>query len=163
MQSEVDTARAELRSGELHSFSEWPPVDIERGRPGVYAIWRGDQLTYIGMSWQDSLVAVGAPGVLGRLKSHASGRRSGDQFNIYICDRFVVPELTETQRTELRSGARILDGLTRDFICSHLAFRVWIAPDGNTARRVELILRSEGLGEAGTPQLNPGPPLLPNL
>ena len=31
-----------------------------------------------------------------RLGSHASGRRSGDQFNVYICDRFVVPALTRT-------------------------------------------------------------------
>ena len=44
MSSEVDTARAELRSGELHSFSEWPPVDIERGRPGVYHIAAGINL-----------------------------------------------------------------------------------------------------------------------
>ena len=30
---------------------------------------------------------------LGRLASHASGRRSGDQFLIYVCDRLVLPRL----------------------------------------------------------------------
>ncbi len=162
MESDLDAARAVLDSGPLHYFKEWPGVGFEKGRPGVYSIWRESQLIYIGMSWQDGTFVDGAPGLFGRLKSHASGRRSGDQFNVYICDRYVVPELTKEQRNELRAGARILDGLTHDFICSHLAYRVWIAPDGKTARAVELILRSEGLAVGGRPQLNPGSAALPN-
>ena len=42
----------------------------------------------------------------GRLKSHASGRRSGDQFCIYICDRFVVPTLTGEELAALAAGDR---------------------------------------------------------
>jgi hypothetical protein len=107
------------------------------------------------MSWRDAAVTERASGVFGRLRSHASGRRSGDQFNIYICDRFVVPDLTEEQLGRLRNGDRLLDRMTRAFISEHLSYRVWLAPDGATARTVELALRREGLPDWGLPELNP--------
>jgi hypothetical protein len=39
-----------------------------------------------------------------RLNSHASGRRAGDQFNVYICDRFIVPALTAVQQRDTGAG-----------------------------------------------------------
>ncbi len=39
---------------------------------------------------QDPLARAG---LWGRLNSHASGRRSGDQFYVYVADRLVLPRL----------------------------------------------------------------------
>ena len=74
-----------------------------------------------------------AKGVFGRLASHASGRRSGDQFNIYICDRFVVPELSSDKMRALASGTPLLDKLTRNFIHEHLTYRVVVTGNGASA------------------------------
>jgi hypothetical protein len=77
----------------------------------VYTIWRDGQFVYVGMSGrgaqpEDFTVVPGQPpggakGLWTRLNSHASGRRSGDQFNLYICDRFIVPVLTPSQLPRL--------------------------------------------------------------
>jgi hypothetical protein len=109
---------AALTSGQRRSFRDWPPDDLEIGPPGVYAIWKDTEFLYVGISYVDRRTSSNkqAKGVFGRLASHASGRRSGDQFNIYICDRFVVPELTSDDLEALSIGARILDGRTRAFI-----------------------------------------------
>jgi hypothetical protein len=120
----------------------------------VYSIWRENELEYIGMSWRDVTVTNGARGVFGRLSSHASGRRSGDQFNVYICDHYVVPDLSEDQRQQLRNGERLLDQLTKSYIAENLSYRVWIAPNGETARVIENALRLEGLN-GQKPKLNP--------
>jgi hypothetical protein len=48
-----------------------------------------------------------AMGLWTRLNSHASGRRSGDQFNVYVCDRFVVPALTPGQQRQI-DGTTVL-------------------------------------------------------
>jgi hypothetical protein len=50
---------------------------------------------------------VVARGLWTRLNAHASGRRSGDQFCVYICNRFVVPELTPSQQRELAAGTPV--------------------------------------------------------
>ena len=86
----------DLVDGTLHSFSSWPDTTVPKGPPGVYAIWRGTEFLYVGISWREpTLTASGmSKGLWGRLDSHASGRRSGDQFCIYICDRFVLGQLT---------------------------------------------------------------------
>jgi hypothetical protein len=106
------------------------------------------------MSWRDHREDPRAKGVHSRLASHASGRRSGDQFNVYICDHYVIPNLNAVQLEDLRTGKRILDRLTKQYIGEHLEFSVWIAPDGATARTVEHDLRGVGLnGER--PILNP--------
>lgn len=47
------------------------------------------------------------------LNSHAMGRRSGDQFCVYVCGRFVVPRLTSAQQAEVGDGRLSLDALTR--------------------------------------------------
>jgi hypothetical protein len=154
MTTDLEHARISLESGELQTFADWPPSTLAVGNPGVYAIWRDEELLYIGMSWRDITITDGARGVFGRLSSHVSGRRSGDQFNVYICDHYVVPDLSEEQRRRLRNGERLLDQLTRSYIADNLSYRVWIAPDGVTARSVEGALRVEGLlGQ--TPKLNP--------
>ena len=155
MESNVDLAAVALSNGPRHRFSDWPVAEVPFGPAGVYAIWADGSLLYIGMSWRDHREDPRAKGVHSRLASHASGRRSGDQFNVYICDHFVIPKLAHDQLQDLRDGKRILDQLTKGYIRTHLEFSVWIAPGGQTARDVEHELRATGLPQFGRPLLNP--------
>jgi hypothetical protein len=92
-----------LEAGSLHRFQDWPNDQVPKRAAGVYTVWDGDRLLYVGMSGramaaEDLEVSpngrVVAKGLWTRLNAHASGRRSGDQFCVYVCDRFVVPTLT---------------------------------------------------------------------
>jgi hypothetical protein len=147
----------ELEDGSDHSFGDWPPSHFEVGPTGVYTIWRGADFLYAGMSYvhRSDTANQQAKGVFGRLAYHASGRRSGDQFCIYICDRFVVPRLSAEDMAELAQGARILDLRTREFIREHLRYRVAVTSSGIEARALESFLRREGLPRAGRPAINP--------
>jgi hypothetical protein len=72
-----------LRDGVERRFAEWPPIDLAPGPSGVYTIWMDGVLLYVGMAYAHrSESNPKASGVFGRLQSHASGRRSGDQFCI---------------------------------------------------------------------------------
>jgi len=107
----------ELASGPLFTSADWPS-DLVPRRAGMDTIWRGDEFIYVGMSGrgaerEDFIADFGRPaqakGLCTRLNSHASGRRSGDQFNIYICDRFIVPTLTPVQQRQIGQGELLLD------------------------------------------------------
>jgi hypothetical protein len=96
---------------------------------------------------------VVAKGLWTRLNAHASGRRSGDQFCVYVRDRFVVPALTPSQQ-QLAAGGLSLDDLTRSFIRDRLAYRFVVTADGAEAGRVEAEVRRGALS-VGRPYLNP--------
>jgi hypothetical protein len=107
-----NVALAELRDGPRYRFADWPNPAVPNGRIGAYTIWRGDQLIYVGMAGRaiglssDTSEPVSAKltGLRSRLASHASGRRSGDQFCIYVFDRLVLPMLTRQQIQEAARG-----------------------------------------------------------
>ena len=91
----------ELETGVTRSFADWPIAQMQGdGAPGVYTVWNGTQFLYVGMSWKE-----GSKGLFGRLNSHASGRRSGDQFCIYACDLFIVPTLSKSQQLAVARAA----------------------------------------------------------
>lgn len=145
-----------LEEGPAHAFREWPANHFEVGPSGVYSIWDHNSFLYVGMAWAHrGETNPGATGVFGRLASHASGRRSGDQFAIYICDRFVIPSLTQAEMSALASGERLLDARTRQFIADRLSYRVVVTPDGAAARALESLIRREGLPRSGRPLINP--------
>ena len=152
-----------LQSGALHRFSDWPNSEIPQVAAGVYTIWDGDKLVYVGMAGR-SLTAETISGyrsetgrrtgLASRLNSHASGRRSGDQFCVYVCDRLVLPTLTESQISEIADGRLSLDSLVRAYIHERLAYRVVETADAVTARLIEHQAR-RGVLAAGKPHLNP--------
>ncbi len=153
----------ELAAGPLFWFADWPEQQVPRRAAGVYTVWRGDVLIYVGMSGrgaqrEDFVAPSGGPatakGLWTRLNSHASGRRSGDQFNIYICDRFIVPALTPGQQRDIGEGRLLLDQMTRSFIREYLSYRFVVHRDGAQALAVERAVRAGGL-PAGQPYLNP--------
>ena len=86
--------------------------------------------------------------------SHASGRRSGDQFCVYVCDRFVVPHLSVQQQAQVAEGELALDALTRTLIHDRYEYRFITTPDGATALALEREVQRGALS-AGKRFLNP--------
>ena len=72
-----------------------------------------------------------------RLNQHASGRRSGDQFCVYVSDRLVMKNLTDEQLDEISQGTYSLDHQIRDFIRTELSYRYVLVRDDPTARSLE--------------------------
>ena len=93
-------------------------------------------------------------GLASRLRSHASGRRSGDQFCVYVADHYVLPELTREQIEAIRDSRLSMDALVRDKIHAAFGFRFIVVDDYRTAIQVESIIKSGRL-PAGRPRLNP--------
>jgi hypothetical protein len=155
-------AMQELENGVLHRFQDWPNELVPKRATGVYTVWEGERLLYVGMSGRAMTAQVQQAGddsqvrkgLWTRLNAHASGHRSGDQFCIYICDRFVVPELTPSQQQQLAAGTLSLDRPTRAFIRERLAYRFITTADGIDARKLEEAVRRGALS-AGKPHLNP--------
>lgn len=155
------TAVRELQDTTALKFADWPHPQVPRRAAGVYTIWHQENLLYAGMSGRGARAedfTVGsdgkAVGLWTRLNSHWSGRRSGDQFNIYVCDRFVVPELTRDQQQAIASDQLRLDHMTRDFIRQNLTYRYLVCRDGAETLEIERSVRAGQL-PAGCPYLNP--------
>jgi hypothetical protein len=83
-------------------------------------------------------VAGTGRGLFTRLASHASGRRSGDQFCVYVADRLVLPLLTREDVAEIAVCRLSLDAKVREFIHRELAYRFVVVEDAMTAFAVEL-------------------------
>ena len=144
-----------LARGPLHAFAAWPLEVVPHVAAGLYSVWKGEDFIYIGMSGRGlSEADIEARRRAGerkkalwsRLDSHASGRRSGDQFCLYVCDRFVLPELEADHLADIGAGRVSLDRLTREWIRAHLAFRFVEVPSGTEALRLEDLIRKQGLG-----------------
>src|SRR5262252_5668774 len=99
---------AELGRGVAHSFADWPNPSVPSFGAGVYTIWhKDDRFIYVGMSGRgiaaDTVRRNTPHGIYTRLQSHASGRRSGDQFCVYVADRLVLSTLTQQDIADIAS------------------------------------------------------------
>ena len=101
-----------------------------------------------------SIVHKKMKGLKDRLGSHLKGRRSGDQFAVYVFDRFIVPSLNDEQRRQFEIGKLQGDGLTRDFIQKQLSYRFVVTQSYKEAMLVETCM-ARGEASAGFPLLNP--------
>ena len=121
---------------------------------GVYTIWLGTQLLYVGISWKDPRTTnnKNAKGVFGRLRTYYDGRRTND-FMRSLGDRFITPHLTSVEQTALAQGTLDLDAKTRTFAHEGLTIRAY-ACAGDEARRIESRIRKRGLPAAGLPLFN---------
>jgi hypothetical protein len=81
------------------------------------------ELIYVGIAGRNP----NGSGLASRLRSHASGRRSGDQFCVYVADHYVMPDLTRQQIEAIRDGELSMDLLVRDCIHTRFAYRFAIA------------------------------------
>ena len=155
-----------LSSGQVYRFADWPNDAVPAVAAGAYTVWEGDKLVYAGMAGRsltaDSIMEhrndpTRVTGLRSRLASHASGRRSGDQFCVYVADRLVLPRLDQGTIQAVGDGSASLDSLVREYIHDKLAYRFIETADGDHARAIEDRVRRGGLA-AGPPVLNPGSP-----
>jgi hypothetical protein len=158
----ADARVATLAECEPVSFSAWPDVRVPRTAAGVYTVWRGEHFMYVGMAGR-GLNAAGIQvhtangvrkGLADRLNSHASGRRSGDQFCVYVADRLVLPTLTPDDIRRIAAGELSLDAKVREYIRAEFQFRFAVTRDGREAAELERAIRGGALA-AGKPFLNP--------
>jgi predicted GIY-YIG superfamily endonuclease len=118
----------ELKQQPVHRFADWPNKDVPKGKPGVYLIYHEDRWIYIGMSFKN---------LQSRLRQHASGRRSGDQFCVYVGDRLVMSKLSIDQMKGVFSGEYSLDDAIKECVRSQLSYRYLVVADDPTARALE--------------------------
>src|ERR1700757_4026526 len=101
-----------LTTGPMHSFRDVLHETLPLACIGVYTIWRGSEFVYVGIAGRN-LDPAGehkrVRGVRDRLDSHRSGRRSGDQVAVYVCDRLVLPTLSREQILQIAAGELSLD------------------------------------------------------
>lgn len=151
----------ELENGKLYSFNDWSTVP--RICAGVYTIWNGQTLIYVGMSGrllnaetisEHRNANSRERGLITRLKAHASGRRSGDQFCVYVGDRLVMPSLKSEQIVEIAEGNLSFDKLIKDYIHERLTFRFVETENDRIAYYLENAIKS-GAFNTGKPFLNP--------
>lgn len=151
-----------LETGPCHRFSDWPNPSVPKVATGVYTVWEHGRLIYVGMSGRGLAAEdtdapdepVKAKGLWTRLNSHASGRRSGDQFCVYVCDRFVVPRLSDQQQAQIGDGVLSLDALTRKHIHDCFEYRYATVDNGTDAFALEREVQ-RGAMTVGKPFLNP--------
>jgi hypothetical protein len=146
-----------LEDGPIYKLADLPnntapPV----GPPGVYTLWDGDDFLYCGMVYMDAAHTTNpqARGVWGRLDTHRRFKRTSN-LGVQLMDRVIIPALTTTDLRALRDGSLDLQHRLREWGTERVTYRAWISPDGAMARRVEVVVRHEGLPRAGRPQLNP--------
>jgi len=163
MESEFEKEIREVTNGSAFPYSDWPNPNVPHVAAGLYTIWHGQEFIYVGMSGrglaeadiaQKRVAGEKKKALFSRLESHASGRRSGDQFCLYICDHFVVPELTSTELNQVRDGSISLDERTKRFIRAQLHYRFVEVSTGQIALKVEAHLKRVGVN-GNKPRLNP--------
>src|SRR5215475_7225083 len=148
-----------LATGPAYSFAGWPNPSIPAFGAGVYTIWHNDgRFIYVGMSGRGITTETtrrNTPhGIYTRLKSHASGRRSGDQFCVYVADRLVLPTLSQEDIAAIALGRHQMDAFIRRYVHENLCYRFVMLPDGAGAYAVEAAIKSGAWGH-GRPVLNP--------
>jgi hypothetical protein len=149
-----------LGHGTTYSFADWPNSPVPTFGAGVYTIWHSDgRFIYVGMSGRgitaDTVRRNTPQGLYTRLQSHASGRRSGDQFCVYVADRLVLPSLSHEDIDAIASGRHNMDAYVRRYIHENLSYRFTLLLDGAAAYAVEAAIKNGGW-EHGPPMLNPG-------
>lgn len=152
MQPDAEVVAA-LLDGPIHRFSEGIAAEVPASGAGIYTIWDEDgDLVYVGVAGRNPA----GSGLAGRLRSHASGRRSGDQFCVYVADHYVLPELTREQVEAIAASQLSMDSLVREKVRGSFRFRISVAPDYSAALSVENWVKS-GAASCGPPKLNPAP------
>jgi hypothetical protein len=149
-----------LAEGKAHKFSDWPNPEVPRFGAGVYTIWHKDgRFIYVGMSGKGITAATiprNSPhGLYTRLHSHWAGRRSGDQFCVYVADRLVLPTLNQDDIASIACGHHEMDALVRRYIHDEFMYRYIIVQDWREGLAIEAAIKSGAWGR-GRPFSDPG-------
>ncbi len=138
---------AGLARGAAYRFRDWPNSAVPTFGAGVYTIWHDDgRFICAGMSGRgitaETLQRNTPRGLYTRFQSYASGRRSGDQFCVYVADRLVLPTLSHDDIAAIASGRHQMDALVRRYIHENLYYRFVMMPNGPAAYAVENAIKS---------------------
>ena len=151
-----------MEEAPLHRFANWPVRDIPRVTAGIYAIFDGsDRFLYVGMAGaglnasaiEKKRSAGKQSGLFDRLASHATGYRSGDRFNIYMGDLFVLPNLSSDHVAAIANRELSFDSLIKQYIRDNLTFR-YIELPNTEVRAAERHIQEFGLS-GFRPIINP--------
>ena len=138
---------------ELSSFSTSNIHHIPEYGSILYAVFLDNkEFIYVGIGGLSGK-SVKERNPRSRIIQHAQGRRSGDQFCIYIQDFYVIPTIIN-KTYEPKKG--YLDTLTKEFIQSRLTYRYLVVQTEDSdkvVRRLERELQNNEHG-FGVPKLN---------
>ena len=110
-----------LFTGPSVKFSEEPRNHVPDKGSIIYTVWdNNDKFIYVGIAGTQKSLDKRSP--ISRMRSHKSGRRSGDQFCVYVHDMFVIPEVVKGGTYE-PSHRGLLDKLTQEYIQENLSYR----------------------------------------
>lgn len=153
LRDDIPSCLARLASAERRYLLDLPSLDVSR-LPGIYALWFKDELLYTGIAKVDPSTTNNpqAAGVAGRLSTDRSCRLTSD-FAIGVAFRFVVPRLSDEDRSRLESGelgVRAIQALTKEWVATNVKFSVdAVAPA--VAIAAESAVRRSGLAGSGAP------------
>jgi hypothetical protein len=143
----------QLANSSLYYFRDWKDNNIPSVCAGVYAIYdRHGNFIYIGMAGADlsqeridfKIANNKKSGLRSRLASHSSGYRSGDQFNIYIGDIYVLNQLAQSDITAISKREMSFDFFIKNYIQKNLSYRYLITKN-TEARCLESYIQSFGI------------------
>ena len=138
---------------ELRPFTTSNINDIPEYGSILYTVFRDQkEFIYVGIGGLSGKT-VKERNPRSRIIQHSQGRRSGDQFCIYIQDFYVIPSLIG-KSYEPKKG--YLDALTKEFIKSRLTYRYIVIQSDDSdkvVRRLEREIQSNEHGH-GFPKLN---------
>ena len=159
------TRKLELMSNQTTPLNQLfsPEVELHSFTSNINHIPEYGSIIYTVFLDRKEFIYVGIGGISGksvkkrnprsRIIQHAQGRRSGDQFCIYIQDFYVIPSII-TKPYEPKKG--YLDALTKEFIQSRLTYRYIVIQTDDSdkvVRRLERELQSNHHAH-GFPKLN---------
>lgn len=142
-----------LADSPLYYFKDWKNNNIPAACAGVYSIYdQHSRFIYIGMAGADlskekidnKIANNKKSGLKDRLGSHASGYRSGDRFNIYIGDLYVLHHLTRDEILQISSGKTSFDSFIKSYIHENLSYR-YLITQNTLVRSLESYIQSFGI------------------
>jgi len=142
-----------LAEAPLHRFADWPNRTIPSVCAGVYSVYdRLERFIYVGMAGAKlnaseidrKKAQAKRSGLYDRLDSHASGYRSGDRFNIYVGDLYVLRTLSTEEIEGISDGLMSFDGLIREFIRGELTYR-YVITSNTVVRGLETHIQRNGI------------------
>lgn len=156
LRGDITSCLARLASAERHYLRDLPDLEVPCS-PGIYALWLMDELLYTGIARVDPSTTSNqqAAGVAGRLSTYRNCRLTSD-FAIAVAFRFVVPTLSEKDRSRLAGGeldVSAIQALTREWVATNVKFSVdAVAPE--VAIAAESAVRRSGLAGSTAPAFN---------
>ena len=131
-----------LNESNLYAFSDWKTNDI----PNVCAELTKDKI-------DSKIKNKKKSGLKDRLGSHASGYRSGDRFNIYIADLYVLKTLSTDAINNISDKLESFDSHVKAYIQKNLHYR-YVITEYNQVRELETYIQKDGINGI-LPIINP--------